>query len=84
MYKNKKRVIARNEAISMLYRANKPIVERSIAAKAVTLSWYKVTKDQVSRNASLPHKVSTLQTRQNHGLLNLASFALCRCFGKVC
>jgi hypothetical protein len=38
MYKNKKRVIARNEAISMLYRANKPIVERSIAAEAVTLS----------------------------------------------
>jgi len=33
-----------------------PIAERSIAAGAVTLSWYKVTKDQVCRNASLQHK----------------------------
>ena len=41
--------------ISKLYRANMLIAERSIAAKAVTLSWYKVTKHQVSRNASSAH-----------------------------
>ena len=50
---NKNHVIARHEAISIIYRANKPIVERSIAAKAVTFPWWKVTKNQVTRDASL-------------------------------
>jgi len=48
-------VIARNEAISMQYRAVLNIVERSIAAKAVTFVATKVTKKAVSREASLPH-----------------------------
>jgi len=32
----------------------------------------KEPKNQVSRNASLPHKAFALQIRQNHGLQNLA------------
>jgi hypothetical protein len=54
--------------------------------RAFTFVATKVTKKAFSREASLPHKAFTLQSRQNHGLLNLAatSFAQCHDFGKVC
>ncbi|MGZ3814355.1 MAG: hypothetical protein ACXVB0_06785 [Mucilaginibacter sp.] len=38
----------------------------------------KVTKTQVSRNASLPHWAFSLQISQNHGLENSAPLSLAR------
>jgi hypothetical protein len=45
----------------------------------------KVTKNQVSKKASLPHKAFALQTRQNHGLESFAllTFAPTPRFSKI-
>jgi hypothetical protein len=49
-----------------------------IGRKTVTLSWYKVTKDQVSREASLPHLAFAPQIRQNLGLQTIAPLRSCK------
>jgi len=51
------------------------VAERSIAAVAVTFPWWKVTKNQVSRNASLPHEPLPCKSNRTTGCNYLPCFA---------